>query len=183
MPDNATESLKKIQQYGRSKWTELQDHSIYLTRRSFGPAGYAPVGGMCDQQSSHTLCKEDGFNSAFVIAHETGHVLGMEHDGAGNMCKEAPAMGSVMAPLVESNFKRYFWSRCSKDYLLRFIEGFHCLNNDPWQTSKRPMANPWHTPQRKYTLDEQCKFDFGAGYSVCKNVSQKFKILHYYYLL
>ena len=77
VPDNATASLQKIQQYGRSKWTELQDHSIYLTRRSFGPAGYAPVGGMCDQQSSHTLCKEDGFNSAFVIAHETGHVLGI----------------------------------------------------------------------------------------------------------
>ena len=42
---------------------------------------FAPVGGMCDKKTSHTLCKEDGFNSAFVIAHETGHVLGMEHDG------------------------------------------------------------------------------------------------------
>ena len=168
--DNATASLQRIQQYGQSTWEDhLQDHSIYLTRRSFGPAGYAPVGGMCDMKSSHTLCKEDGFNSAFVIAHETGHVLGMEHDGAGNTCHEAPQMGSVMAPLVESNFKRYFWSRCSKVYLVKHIDGFDCLNNNPW-LNQGPSSKPYHIPERKYTLDEQCKFDFGEGYSVCKNV-------------
>jgi len=70
---------------------------------------------MCNPEDSHTLCKEDGFNSAFVIAHETGHVLGMEHDGdEHNSCSDARTMGSIMAPTVESNFRRYFWSRCRK---------------------------------------------------------------------
>lgn len=36
--------------------------------------GYAPVTGMCHPLRSCTLNHEDGFSSAFVVAHETGHV-------------------------------------------------------------------------------------------------------------
>lgn len=36
--------------------------------------GYAPVTGMCHPVRSCTLNHEDGFSSAFVVAHETGHV-------------------------------------------------------------------------------------------------------------
>lgn len=39
----------------------------------FAP-GYAPVTGMCHPLRSCTLNHEDGFSSAFVVAHETGHV-------------------------------------------------------------------------------------------------------------
>lgn len=35
--------------------------------------GYAPVHGMCYRLRSCTLNEEDGFASAFIIAHETGH--------------------------------------------------------------------------------------------------------------
>ncbi|XP_037535935.1 A disintegrin and metalloproteinase with thrombospondin motifs 3 [Nematolebias whitei] len=35
---------------------------------------YAPVTGMCHPVRSCTLNHEDGFSSAFVVAHETGHV-------------------------------------------------------------------------------------------------------------
>ena len=38
------------------------------------PPGYAPVTGMCHPVRSCTLNHEDGFSSAFVVAHETGHV-------------------------------------------------------------------------------------------------------------
>lgn len=37
-------------------------------------SGYAPVTGMCHPVRSCTLNHEDGFSSAFVVAHETGHV-------------------------------------------------------------------------------------------------------------
>ena len=36
--------------------------------------GNAPVTGMCHPVRSCTLNHEDGFSSAFVVAHETGHV-------------------------------------------------------------------------------------------------------------
>lgn len=38
------------------------------------PTGYAPVTGMCHPLRSCALNHEDGFSSAFVVAHETGHV-------------------------------------------------------------------------------------------------------------
>ncbi|MED6260845.1 A disintegrin and metalloproteinase with thrombospondin motifs 3 [Ataeniobius toweri] len=83
---------------------------------------YAPVTGMCHPVRSCTLNHEDGFSSAFVVAHETGHVLGMEHDGQGNRCGDETAMGSVMAPLVQAAFHRYHWSMCSGQELKRYIQ-------------------------------------------------------------
>ncbi|KAJ4919219.1 hypothetical protein JOQ06_007861 [Pogonophryne albipinna] len=56
---------------------EQHDHTVYLTRQEFGPSGmqgYAPVKGMCQLHRSCVLVLEDGFSSAFVAAHETGHV-------------------------------------------------------------------------------------------------------------
>jgi hypothetical protein len=168
--NDASESLRLIQRYCSARWEPDQDHSIYLTRKAFGPAGFAPVQGMCNPDDSHTLCKEDGFNSAFVIAHETGHVLGMEHDGdEHNSCSDARTMGSIMAPTVESNFRRYFWSRCSKNYLNQYIRTYTCLNNNPGHGRKIPISGS----SNKYTLDEQCRLDFGKDYGLCQNIQDQ----------
>ena len=35
--------------------------------------GVAPVGGMCSQSRSCTINENTGFNTAFTLAHETGH--------------------------------------------------------------------------------------------------------------
>ncbi|KAG7489538.1 A disintegrin and metalloproteinase with thrombospondin motifs 3 [Solea senegalensis] len=113
-----------VQQKGDPDHAEHHDHAIFLTRQGFGPTGmqgYAPVTGMCHPVRSCTLNHEDGFSSAFVVAHETGHVLGMEHDGQGNRCGDETAMGSVMAPLVQAAFHRYHWSMCSGQELKRYI--------------------------------------------------------------
>ncbi|KAL2077258.1 hypothetical protein ACEWY4_026762 [Coilia grayii] len=66
-----------LQQKSSTDDTEYHDHAIFLTRQEFGPTGmqgYAPVTGMCHPVRSCTLNHEDGFSSAFVVAHETGHV-------------------------------------------------------------------------------------------------------------
>ncbi|KAJ8785246.1 hypothetical protein J1605_007465 [Eschrichtius robustus] len=127
---NPSRSLENVcrwacqQQKSDPNHSEHHDHAIFLTRQDFGPAGmqgYAPVTGMCHPVRSCTLNHEDGFSSAFVVAHETGHVLGMEHDGQGNRCGDETAMGSVMAPLVQAAFHRYHWSRCSGQELKRYI--------------------------------------------------------------
>lgn len=75
-------------------------------------SGYAPVGTIC-REEAYTINREEGFSSAFVIAHEVGHVLGMRHDGADNECRDDPKLGSIMAPIVQAKTHMFQWSRCS----------------------------------------------------------------------
>uniref|UniRef100_A0A9J7XAQ3 ADAM metallopeptidase with thrombospondin type 1 motif, 3 n=1 Tax=Cyprinus carpio carpio TaxID=630221 RepID=A0A9J7XAQ3_CYPCA len=156
-----------IQQKEDPEHSEHHDHAIFLTRQGFGPTGmqgYAPVTGMCHPVRSCTLNHEDGFSSAFVVAHETGHVLGMEHDGQGNRCGDETAMGSVMAPLVQAAFHRYHWSMCSGQELKRYINSYDCLLDDPF---KHDWPQLPELPGINYSMDEQCRFDFGVGYKIC----------------
>ncbi|XP_071773886.1 A disintegrin and metalloproteinase with thrombospondin motifs 3 [Centroberyx gerrardi] len=156
-----------VQQKADPDHSEHHDHAIFLTRQGFGPTGmqgYAPVTGMCHPVRSCTLNHEDGFSSAFVVAHETGHVLGMEHDGQGNRCEDETAMGSVMAPLVQAAFHRYHWSMCSGQELKRYIHSYDCLLDDPF---KHDWPQLPELPGINYSMDEQCRFDFGVGYKIC----------------
>uniref|UniRef100_A0A4W4DPP5 Peptidase M12B domain-containing protein n=1 Tax=Electrophorus electricus TaxID=8005 RepID=A0A4W4DPP5_ELEEL len=146
---------------------EYHDHAIFLTRQEFGPTGmqgYAPVTGMCHPVRSCTLNHEDGFSSAFVVAHETGHVLGMEHDGQGNRCGDEVQMGSIMAPLVQAAFHRFHWSRCSQQELGRYLHSYDCLRDDPFEHTWEELPQ---LPGLHYSMNQQCRFDFGAGYMMC----------------
>uniref|UniRef100_A0A665TKS7 ADAM metallopeptidase with thrombospondin type 1 motif, 2 n=1 Tax=Echeneis naucrates TaxID=173247 RepID=A0A665TKS7_ECHNA len=143
------------------------DHTLYLTRQEFGPSGmqgYAPVTGMCHLHRSCVLVLEDGFSSAFVAAHETGHVLGMEHDGESNACTDDVPLGSIMSPRVQATFHRYHWSRCSWRELQQYMHTYDCLRDDPFNPDW--PAQP-ALPGFQYSMDQQCRFDFGPGYSLC----------------
>ncbi|KAG8523025.1 A disintegrin and metalloproteinase with thrombospondin motifs 2 [Galemys pyrenaicus] len=170
---NPSQSLENVcrwaylQQKPDTGHDEYHDHAIFLTRQDFGPSGmqgYAPVTGMCHPVRSCTLNHEDGFSSAFVVAHETGHVLGMEHDGQGNRCGDEVRLGSIMAPLVQAAFHRFHWSRCSQQELSRYLHSYDCLRDDPF-------AHDWpalpQLPGLHYSMNEQCRFDFGLGYMMC----------------
>ncbi|XP_051523831.1 A disintegrin and metalloproteinase with thrombospondin motifs 14-like isoform X3 [Myxocyprinus asiaticus] len=167
---NPSRSLEQVCRWANTQQrldpdhAEHHDHAIFLTRQDFGPAGYAPVTGMCHPLRSCTLNHEDGFSSAFVVAHETGHVLGMEHDGQGNRCSDETSMGSIMAPLVQAAFHRYHWSRCSKQELSRYIHSYDCLLDDPFELKWPKLTE---LPGINYSMDEQCRFDFGVGYKMC----------------
>uniref|UniRef100_A0A452VI64 ADAM metallopeptidase with thrombospondin type 1 motif 2 n=1 Tax=Ursus maritimus TaxID=29073 RepID=A0A452VI64_URSMA len=170
---NPSQSLENVcrwaylQQKPDTGHDEYHDHAIFLTRQDFGPSGmqgYAPVTGMCHPVRSCTLNHEDGFSSAFVVAHETGHVLGMEHDGQGNRCGDEVRLGSIKAPLVQAAFHRFHWSRCSQQELSRYLHSYDCLRDDPF-------AHDWpalpQLPGLHYSMNEQCRFDFGLGYMMC----------------
>ncbi|XP_028322105.1 A disintegrin and metalloproteinase with thrombospondin motifs 2-like isoform X2 [Gouania willdenowi] len=143
------------------------DHTIYLTRQEFGPSGmqgYAPVTGMCQLHRSCALVFEDGFMSAFVAAHETGHVLGMEHDGEANDCGDDVSFGSIMSPNVQASFWRYHWSRCSWRELQQNLHSYDCLRDDPFNHNW-PVPPP--LPGFQHSMEEQCRLNFGPGFSVC----------------
>ncbi|XP_045082897.1 A disintegrin and metalloproteinase with thrombospondin motifs 2 [Coregonus clupeaformis] len=170
---NPSQSLENVcrwaflQQKQDTGDAEYHDHAIFLTRQEFGPTGmqgYAPVTGMCHPVRSCTLNHEDGFSSAFVVAHETGHVLGMEHDGQGNRCGDEVHMGSIMAPLVQAAFHRFHWSRCSQQELGRYLQSYDCLRDDPYEHNWPSLPR---LPGLHYSMNEQCRFDFGVGYMMC----------------
>ncbi|XP_076835506.1 LOW QUALITY PROTEIN: A disintegrin and metalloproteinase with thrombospondin motifs 2 [Brachyhypopomus gauderio] len=170
---NPSQSLENVcrwaflQQKEDENDAEYHDHAIFLTRQEFGPTGmqgYAPVTGMCHPVRSCTLNHEDGFSSAFVVAHETGHVLGMEHDGQGNECGDEVPMGSIMAPLVQAAFHRFHWSRCSQQELSKYLNTYDCLRDDPFD---HEWPNLPQLPGLHYSMNEQCRFDFGVGYMMC----------------
>ncbi|XP_066205595.1 A disintegrin and metalloproteinase with thrombospondin motifs 14 isoform X3 [Saccopteryx leptura] len=170
---NPSRSLEQVCRWAHSQQrqdpghAEHHDHVIFLTRQDFGPSGmqgYAPVTGMCHPLRSCALNHEDGFSSAFVVAHETGHVLGMEHDGQGNGCADETSLGSVMAPLVQAAFHRFHWSRCSRLGLSRHLPSYDCLLDDPFAPA---WPQPPELPGVDYSMDEQCRFDFGTGYHTC----------------
>ncbi|XP_043983607.1 A disintegrin and metalloproteinase with thrombospondin motifs 2-like isoform X1 [Gambusia affinis] len=170
---NPSQSLENVcrwaflQQKQDTGDAEYHDHAIFLTRQEFGPTGmqgYAPVTGMCHPVRSCTLNHEDGFSSAFVVAHETGHVLGMEHDGQGNRCGDEVPMGSIMAPLVQAAFHRFQWSRCSMQELGRYLQSYDCLRDDPFDHNWPSLPQ---LPGLHYSMNEQCRFDFGVGYTMC----------------
>ncbi|XP_030639748.1 A disintegrin and metalloproteinase with thrombospondin motifs 2 [Chanos chanos] len=170
---NPSQSLENVchwafrQQKPDTGDNEYHDHAIFLTRQEFGPTGmqgYAPVTGMCHPVRSCTLNHEDGFSSAFVVAHETGHVLGMEHDGQGNRCGDEVQMGSIMAPLVQAAFHRFHWSRCSQQELGRYLHSYDCLRDDPFEHEWEDLPQ---LPGLHYSMNEQCRFDFGVGYMMC----------------
>ncbi|CAB0040742.1 unnamed protein product [Trichogramma brassicae] len=51
------------------------DVAVWLTRLDIGgPSGYAPVSGACDPARSCALNRDEGFTSAFIIAHEVAHM-------------------------------------------------------------------------------------------------------------
>lgn len=148
---------------------KYHDHATFLTRTPFGTAaGYAPVFGMCHPVQSCTLNGEDGFPSAFIIAHEAGHSLGMEHDGESNSCASETARGSIMAPLVQSRFNRFHWSKCSQKEVRGNIRRFRCLNDKPGEEYKKGLPFLHRYPGVHYSTDDQCLFDFGAGYKFCR---------------
>ncbi|XP_032364423.1 A disintegrin and metalloproteinase with thrombospondin motifs 2, partial [Etheostoma spectabile] len=164
---NPQKSLENVCGWSYLQQRDQHDHTIYLTRQEFGPSGmqgYAPVTGMCHLHRSCVLVFEDGFSSAFVAAHETGHVLGMEHDGEANDCEDDVPLGSIMSPRVQATFHRYHWSRCSWTELHKYLHKYDCLRDDPFH---HDWPAPPPLPGFQYSMDQQCRFDFGPGYSLC----------------
>ncbi|XP_071829579.1 A disintegrin and metalloproteinase with thrombospondin motifs 3-like isoform X3 [Apostichopus japonicus] len=122
--------------------------------------GFAPVTGMCAITRSCSLNRDEGLLTSFVMAHEAGHVLGMEHDNDQNECSLVD--GAIMAPVVTATYSKYFWSRCSKRELLRNLPNLNCLWDTPFnETDDMPF------PGIRYSMNDQCRFDFGPGTVTC----------------
>ncbi|KAL5018314.1 hypothetical protein ScPMuIL_004036, partial [Solemya velum] len=144
------------------------DVAVLLTRTGIGPAGYAPITGMCNPQRSCAVVKDDGFTSAFIIAHEIAHVFGLQHDGHGNSCYGASFQTGLMATTVQSNLRHYWWSSCSSVRMKDIVRNLPCLDNDPHEKSLEEVSVPLGV---SWSLDVQCRQEFGEAFSLCRTFS------------
>ncbi|XP_026496779.2 A disintegrin and metalloproteinase with thrombospondin motifs 1-like [Vanessa tameamea] len=145
------------------------DATVWLTRAQLGgPSGFAPVGGVCTKMRSAAIDRDEGLTSAFVIAHELGHLLGLTHDGDGE-CDADEIRGSVMAPTVLATLHNYAWSSCSKQQFHDKSKKWWCLHERS-QDEGVELGGAKELSNYVFTMDEQCRTEFGEGFSVCKSV-------------
>ncbi|KAL8625251.1 hypothetical protein ACOMHN_030009 [Nucella lapillus] len=150
------------------------DVAFLLTRQNLGPAGYAPITGMCDPSRSCAVVTDEGFTSGFIIAHELAHVLGLVHDGQGNACSGPAYSSAIMAPLVEAKLHRFRWSECSRTRMQEVIRYLFCLNDNPDIDSEiddhYALDSGHEFPYdmgRLWSLNFQCRLEFGYGSRLC----------------
>ncbi|XP_026673494.1 A disintegrin and metalloproteinase with thrombospondin motifs 3-like isoform X2 [Ceratina calcarata] len=172
---DARRSLENVNRWNKKMLSSADvnyDVAVWLTRLDIGgPSGYAPVSGACDPARSCALNRDEGLTSAFIIAHEVAHILGLTHDGdetTGNTCKEEGSRGSVMAPMVAATFHHFYWSACSKKEFHRKVRQWSCLLNKPRHDG---VAQTKTIIRNTFSMDEQCRMEFGEGFEHCKAFS------------
>ncbi|XP_066968413.1 LOW QUALITY PROTEIN: uncharacterized protein [Macrobrachium rosenbergii] len=111
---------------------EHWDHAIMLSgldlHSSGNPSviGLAWVSGMCRPSISCTMNEGRSFMAVYVVAHELGHNLGMNHDGQGSAsgCNSGKY---IMSPSVGPG--KTTWSQCSIEVLHSFLRKSSCLDD------------------------------------------------------
>ncbi|KER32216.1 hypothetical protein T265_01650 [Opisthorchis viverrini] len=140
------------------------DHALLLSRNIVQAAGISPLGHMCHMQYSCTLAEDSGFFSAYPIAHEIMHSLGIEHDGDGNSCDQSGRTGNIMAPLILSASHNHHWSVCTRRKLkkIRSLNRLECLEDFPIGRDQFAIDG---FPGWQWSLDEQCRVSTGSNAS------------------
>ncbi|XP_004933456.3 A disintegrin and metalloproteinase with thrombospondin motifs 17 [Bombyx mori] len=91
--------------------------------------------GMCSINNSCTLTEWGNKNTAFMLAHEIAHSLGVPHDGyPNNECRGRHVMSAVFSPLSHNQAKS--WSPCSRRALKHYLSSKRAWCLKPEENNK-----------------------------------------------
>ncbi|CAM4935066.1 unnamed protein product [Rotaria socialis] len=161
-------------------------HAEHFTNSKCDTLGLTELGTMCNVTSKCAVVRDNGFTTAFTIAHEIAHLIGIRHDND-KICLDLNSEQNIMAPSLTFNHNHYKWSNCSRHYFTQYLESdrYSCLNNVPSQSSIafeefNNEQNVGALPGRFNDLDEQCRRAFGLHFEYCKDLSHGPKCIRLY---
>ncbi|KAK9542379.1 hypothetical protein VZT92_000249 [Zoarces viviparus] len=178
--DNSLNSFCKWQKKLNMKGEEHPLHhdvAVLLTRKDICAAinvpcetlGLSHVAGICQSHRSCSISEDTGLPLAFTVAHELGHNFGIQHDGNGNDCEPIGKRPFVMSPQLLYGTSLPRWSRCSRQYITRFLDrgwGW-CLDDAPVK-DKRSLNSV--LPGVLYSSAHQCRLQYGSGSLLCDDM-------------
>ncbi|NWZ55719.1 ATS7 metalloproteinase, partial [Haliaeetus albicilla] len=153
------------------------DVAVLLTRKDICTAmnrpcetlGLSHVAGMCQPHRSCNINEDTGLPLAFTVAHELGHSFGIQHDGSSNDCEPVGKRPFIMSPQLLYDTSPLTWSRCSREYITRFLDrGWGlCLDDPPAQ---EVLDYPLVPPGVLYDVGHQCRLQYGAYSTFCDDM-------------
>uniref|UniRef100_A0A7M4DZF2 ADAM metallopeptidase with thrombospondin type 1 motif 7 n=1 Tax=Crocodylus porosus TaxID=8502 RepID=A0A7M4DZF2_CROPO len=178
--DNTLRSFCKWQKSINVKGDSHPQHhdvAVLLTRKDICAAmnrpcetlGLSHVSGMCQPHRSCNINEDTGLPLAFTVAHELGHSFGIQHDGSGNDCEPVGKRPFVMSPQLLYDTSPLTWSRCSREYITRFLDrGWGlCLDDPP---AKDVVDFPLVPPGVLYDVSHQCRLQYGQYSTFCDDM-------------
>ncbi|XP_068958063.1 A disintegrin and metalloproteinase with thrombospondin motifs 12-like [Petaurus breviceps papuanus] len=153
------------------------DVAVLLTRKDICAGvnhpcetlGLSHLSGMCQPHRSCNINEDSGLPLAFTIAHELGHSFGIQHDGRENDCEPVGRHPYIMSRQLQYDPTPLTWSKCSKDYITRFLDrgwGF-CLDDVP---QKKGLKSKVIAPGVIYDIHHQCQLQYGPNATFCQEV-------------
>ncbi|XP_027724545.1 A disintegrin and metalloproteinase with thrombospondin motifs 12 [Vombatus ursinus] len=153
------------------------DVAVLLTRKDICAGvnhpcetlGLSHLSGMCQPHRSCNINEDSGLPLAFTIAHELGHSFGIQHDGRENDCEPVGRHPYIMSRQLQYDPTPLTWSKCSKDYITRFLDrgwGF-CLDDVP---QKKGLKSKVVAPGVIYDIHHQCQLQYGPNATFCQEV-------------
>ncbi|XP_054626711.1 A disintegrin and metalloproteinase with thrombospondin motifs 7 isoform X3 [Dunckerocampus dactyliophorus] len=153
------------------------DVAVLLTRKDICASinmpcetlGLSHVAGMCQSHRSCSISEDTGLPLAFTVAHELGHNFGIQHDGNGNDCEPVGKRPFIMSPQLLYGTSLPRWSRCSRQYITRFLDrGWgRCLDDAPVTDT---FSHGLLLPGILYSAAHQCRLQYGSGSMLCDDM-------------
>ncbi|KAI3377426.1 hypothetical protein L3Q82_008615 [Scortum barcoo] len=198
--DNSLNSFCKWQKKLNMKGDEHPLHhdvSVLLTRKDICATinmpcetlGLSHVAGICQSHRSCSISEDTGLPLAFTVAHELGHNFGIQHDGNGNDCEPIGKRAFVMSPQLLYGTSLPRWSRCSRQYITRFLERPRLLLQEKsiqftsavsvsrgwgWCLDDAPVKDKLSLnsvlPGALYSAAHQCRLQYGSGSLLCDDM-------------